>query len=335
MSQWNTASGPKTAAAKPTAVDVGVKVNVGEKTGVIIDEASSEEKSLDGWRGISPEDLEAASHVNITNNDFLVDGFNPIETEHLEEIKDIHPVKYWPDGVVYYKLSEAYNAEQRGKIAKGILELEEKTCIRLKEATNGVKNFIKIVDGEACYSKVGMAGGEQILSLSIGDYPNRTCVTPGVTMHEIMHALGFGHEQTRQDRDEFVTIHWDNILPDMQHNFQKRKGAWSLGVPYDYYSLMHYGKYDFAINENKPTITPTQNVLEEGKCHKIGQRCGVSDGDVKQIKLLYKCGYQDSCTDIQPEDWCQANINHCSGKTYKKYCKKSCGDCTPGENQKR
>jgi len=39
------------------------------------------------------------------------------------------------------------------------------------------------------------------------------CVQKGAVMHELLHSLGFFHEQTRPDRDNFVTIHFDNIMP--------------------------------------------------------------------------------------------------------------------------
>jgi len=35
----------------------------------------------------------------------------------------------------------------------------------------------------------------------------------GVVMHEVLHALGFWHEQSRADRDNFVTVYFDNIIP--------------------------------------------------------------------------------------------------------------------------
>ena len=50
-------------------------------------------------------------------------------------------------------------------------------------------------------------GGNQTLSL------DENCFGPGFVKHELMHAIGFAHEHQRTDRDQHVTIHYENIQP--------------------------------------------------------------------------------------------------------------------------
>ena len=65
--------------------------------------------------------------------------------------------------------------------------------------------------------------------------------------------LGFHHEQSRKDRDDFVDILWRNIQPKMHGNFQKSHGDF-LGAPYDTCSVMHYYDTAFSKNGKLPTI---------------------------------------------------------------------------------
>ena len=59
----------------------------------------------------------------------------------------------------------------------------------------------------SCYTYAGMRGGSQTLSLQSNSY----CSNKGVAIHEMMHVLGFLHTQSRRDRDNYITIHYNNI----------------------------------------------------------------------------------------------------------------------------
>lgn len=64
-----------------------------------------------------------------------------------------------------------------------------------------------------------MVGDQQVgQNLSIGS----GCDHKAIIEHELLHALGFYHEQSRTDRDDYVTIHWDEILQGMYDPAQPR-----------------------------------------------------------------------------------------------------------------
>jgi hypothetical protein len=114
----------------------------------------------------------------------------------------------------------------------------------------------------------------------------------GSIAHEILHAAGLYHEQSREDRDGFVKINFGNIEDGKSHNFDKHvTNATDIGT-YNYGSIMHYPAGAFSKNGN-PTI---EVKIPPGTTSTvIGQRTEISAGDRAAINTLYPNALGCSC----------------------------------------
>jgi hypothetical protein len=94
-------------------------------------------------------------------------------------------------------------------IKKAMDEFHQKTCIRFVPRNRDADYLLILNDYTGCWSSVGRVGGAQKLNLQ-----SPGCLTSlGTPVHELMHAVGFLHEHTRYERDNYVTINWQNIEP--------------------------------------------------------------------------------------------------------------------------
>ncbi|XP_044126454.1 embryonic protein UVS.2-like [Bufo gargarizans] len=178
---------------------------------------------------------------------------------------------------VPYTISSEFSNAYVSIIQKAMQEFETLTCVRFANRTTE-SDYVQIVVQSGCWSYLGKIGGGQQLSL----VPE--CMTHGSVQHELNHALGFYHEQSRTDRDNYVTVLLDNVLLGTAPNFQKYDSN-NLGLEYDYSSVMHYGRYAFSKTNDLPTIVPIPD-----SSVKIGQRYGLSTLDIAKINKLYQCG---------------------------------------------
>jgi len=237
----------------------------------------------------------AARHPNTeTNNEeygeyyegdiLLRDDESLVESNPLNAVTN--PNLLWPNGVAYYTIQNGvYTAAEIQRIQAGIDDLVRLTmvngqyCIRILPRSNQ-GDYIRVENYSGCSSYVGRIGGSQRMSLV------PSCVSRhGTIMHEFLHAFGYHHEQKRSDRDDWVTINWDNIQPGTENNFVKLTPSQVnlLGTRYDYGSVMHYGAYAFAVDPNIPTIIPHVAGAQ------IGQRTTLSRLDIERVQILYGC----------------------------------------------
>ncbi|KAJ0050124.1 hypothetical protein NL108_012201 [Boleophthalmus pectinirostris] len=187
----------------------------------------------------------------------------------------------WPKGsdglvTIPYTINSEFSSYERNLMDQAMQAFHRYTCVRLVPRQSQ-SDYISIENQSGCFSSMGRQGGRQVLSLN-----RQGCVHPGVIQHEINHALGFHHEQNRSDRDSYVTINWNNVDQKMAYNFHLESTN-NLNTPYDYSSIMHYGRTAFSIN-GQDTITPKRDPNIS-----IGQRQGLSFWDVQRINMLYSC----------------------------------------------
>ena len=155
-------------------------------------------------------------------------------------------------------------------------------------------------------------------------------------MDQSLYILGYWHEQSRQDRDDFLTINWSNIARNMRYNFDKCKGCSNQGLAYDISSVMQYPSWAFAINRQYPVMSSKSNPRQ-----KLGGD-NFSKSDIDGINKLYcggkttttttttttggsKCRNKNKNCRVWAQNWYCSLGNHIA--YMRKNCKKACGMC--------
>ena len=199
----------------------------------------------------------------------------------------------WENGVVRYAFAVNYTTEQRYTILDAMNNLAELVnsgsdggkCIEYTpydtEKDEG-KEFVWFYPGEGCESTVGAPhdNSNRHVSLASG------CMERGIVQHELIHVLGFWHEQSRVDRDQYVDIKWENIKNGICENFKMYADPIDdhLGLPYDLRSIMHYKSTAFSKNM-EDTIVPKNRM----KPDILGQRKKPTEIDLMKVRLRYNC----------------------------------------------
>ena len=140
----------------------------------------------------------------------------------------------WSDKIIPYVINEGFNETNKQNIQEAIDEYNRlfKGCLTWKPKTDEVRKlvqsnkivfmyyfylnctpfqsvYVEFLNAGSCYSKVGRVFWPFPLPQSI--HIGKCAHLVGHIKHEMMHTLGFYHEHSRSDRDDYIKINWENI----------------------------------------------------------------------------------------------------------------------------
>lgn len=214
---------------------------------------------------------------NTTFEDVLNDGIKFKAT-------GVYPTSYNLWAMVRYTISPSLTWDRLSIFNQAIAHWEANTNVRFYNATGQptidptygfAYPYVEVVNSNKNRSNVGRIGGRQELELA-------QFQDVGAAIHEIGHAIGLNHEQTRNDRDNYIYINQNNLtVDDYNVNFQKiTTNYYTIGA-FDFGSIMMYGPRDFAIDSSIDVISKV------GGGSYTAQRDGLSSLDRQWANSFY------------------------------------------------
>ena len=163
------------------------------------------------------------------------------------------PVDTWDNSTIpYFIATDLPNPE---RVNQAIKYFNEHTHVRFVPFAGQADAIVFEKGTKDCLSYVGRIGGHQPIYLD--DRCGQTEI-----LHELMHVLGFVHEQSRPDRDQYLKIRWENIQLDDRTQFDiapDEVTRISTSLPFDYHSIMLYKPSMFALRPELKTMESATN----------------------------------------------------------------------------
>lgn len=275
-------------------------------------------------RAQSPR-TDSASDVPLPDSPFqpdltpgyvLIEGDIQVPLSHFKRLTEggiqaastFGRVSFWPNKTVPYNFvttgGGAVSAANQTFAINAMNAIAARAGVIFRAAVGSDDNWIRFQNSAFNSSPVGLQGGAQIIN--IFNWGSQIIIC-----HEIYHSLGFWHEQSRADRDTYITINSTNIcgsdistpctdgtgatqccqcvnaagtcIP-CAFNFQIETGTGTYGA-YDFDSFMHYGRTAFSCNgADTITVKAPWNAQWQGV---IGQRDHFSYYDALTCRALY------------------------------------------------
>merc|ERR1711970_32813 len=242
----------------------------------------------------------------------------------------------WPNNEVPYQFDSSFTSTDRLAFIEATKHISAVTCISFvhKFASKYLRVRRDCSCGGSCFS------GAYVEGLGAGSPRNMAvgspCLDPnnqnsvGLLIHEILHALGIGHTQTRPDRNSYISVNYQNIQGGSSQ-FQLCSSCNTYGIPYDCLSIMHYRAWAFApqSQQGKYSMTAKSSSCDLLKTNKV-----LRSTDIQLINKIYGCSSPAPTPAPAPSPITPSASSSCSGncggKALNCWCDAACtsyNDC--------
>ena len=242
------------------------------------------QKPISGDRNLPPGMVEfvlTQDNWAVTHGDILL---GKLQTKIQGNRGTFRPQKslLWETADIPFGFAQGFPENRVKEIILTLEEISQQTAVNfyIVDSANLPKDYIMFIPSEdKCASYLGRIGGQQPIFLK------EDC-GPKEIRHEALHALGFVHEQSRKDRDQYVKINWENIKEGFENQFDIVPDVYlehyrGFVFSFDYESVMLYSPLHFTKSQNLKTIESTTNK------EIVPKQDGLSDVDIQRINYLY------------------------------------------------
>ncbi len=199
-------------------------------------------------------------------------------------------VNRWPKAVIPYVIDttvltspEFGGSKLSDRVIAAIQDMEQKTLIRFEpHDKNRHGYYLRFISDGNPRSTIGFAGA---IPNGQGLYLAHTIAMAGI-QHELSHALGVFHEESRSDRNEHIIVHPERMISQCYDAYIAitYNTGYNLTTPYDFSSIMH--------SSLNVCVAPGSNGLETlepkaGEKLPVGLR-SMSPSDIQEINDLYR-----------------------------------------------
>ncbi|XP_069354144.1 seminal metalloprotease 1-like isoform X2 [Maniola hyperantus] len=242
-------------------------------------------------RGALPPDVNLEEHSGFFQGDIVLDDayIDGLVNSMLRNAYIGYDSR-WPNNTVPYEFNHKdFDEEQQDAIREGMNLISNKTCVKFRPRLPKDKVYVNITgNATGCYAHVGyypgLIKGTRVLNYAPHP-PGQGCLKNGTIVHEQLHTLGFQHMHSTYDRDKWIRVIEENIMPEALSFFAifTSDQVSNLGVPYDIQSVLHYSPLAFSRNGSYTieALKPYEGLM--------GQRDYVTESDWLRVNRHYDC----------------------------------------------